>query len=40
MAFCYASCLVYLMQDASSTDGRITTDMQECMKLWRKVRLG
>jgi hypothetical protein len=40
MAFCYASCLVYLMQDALSTDGKITSDMQDCMKLWTKVRLG
>ena len=39
-SFCYASSLVSIIEDASNSEGQVTTDMQECLKVWKKVRLG
>jgi hypothetical protein len=39
-SFCYASSLVCLIEDASNSEGQVSTDMQECLKVWKKVRLG
>lgn len=39
--FVYASLLMALIKDsASAVDGTLSVDLQECMRLWRKVRLG
>ena len=39
--FCYASSIVLLIQQAfSKDDASVAADMQECMRLYRKVRLG
>ena len=39
-SFCYASALVYTVQLAAKSEVRVSTDMQECLDVWRKVRLG
>ncbi|KAI1907122.1 hypothetical protein LOZ12_005560 [Ophidiomyces ophidiicola] len=38
--FCYAALMVYTMQTAAQSDGKVSTHMQECLGLWKKVRLG
>lgn len=40
VAFCYASALVAVVQRANSGNGNLSSDMLDCMKAWRKVRLG
>ena len=40
ISFCYASALVYTVQLAAKCEIRVSTDMQECLEVWRKVRLG
>lgn len=40
VAFCYASALVAVVQRANSGDGNLSSDMLDCMKAWRRVRLG
>lgn len=39
-SFCYASALVYTVQVAAKSEIRVSTDMQECLNVWRNVRLG
>jgi hypothetical protein len=39
-SFCYASSLVCIIEDVSNSEGQVSTDMQECLKVWKKVRLG
>jgi hypothetical protein len=38
--FCFATALVALVQEATGSTGKAGADMIECLKLWRKVRLG
>jgi hypothetical protein len=38
--FCFAAALVALVQEAAGSTGKAGADMIECLKLWRKVRLG
>jgi hypothetical protein len=38
--FCFATALVALVQEAAGSTGKAGADMIECLKLWRKVRLG
>ncbi|ERT01915.1 hypothetical protein HMPREF1624_00210 [Sporothrix schenckii ATCC 58251] len=39
--FVYAALLVSLIKDSTSAlDGTLSVDLQECMRMWRKVRLG
>ncbi|CAK7265522.1 hypothetical protein SEPCBS119000_001554 [Sporothrix epigloea] len=39
--FVYASVLIALIKDSTSAvEGTLSVDLQECMRLWRKVRLG
>lgn len=39
--FCYAACLLALVgETAGSAAGNVGSDMQECLRLWKKVRLG
>ena len=38
--FCFATALVALIQEATGSTGKAGADMVECLKLWRKVRLG
>jgi hypothetical protein len=44
VAFCFAASLVAVVADALNSDhagvGKVGADMMECLKLWRKVRLG
>jgi hypothetical protein len=41
LAFAYAACVLYAINQASgSASGRIVSDLQECLRMWRKVRLG
>ncbi|KMP03254.1 hypothetical protein CIRG_02947 [Coccidioides immitis RMSCC 2394] len=40
ICFCYAATMVYTMQVAAQSDGKVSTHMQECLGLWKKVRLG
>ncbi|OAP61334.1 hypothetical protein AYL99_03537 [Fonsecaea erecta] len=44
VAFCFAVALVAVVADAMSSNnagmGKVGSDMLECMRLWRKVRLG
>lgn len=40
VAFCYASALVAVVQRATSGDGNLSSDMLDCMRSWRRVRLG
>jgi len=38
--FCYAACLLSLIgETATSEAGSVGSDMQECLRLWKKVRL-
>ena len=38
--FCFATALVAMVQEATGSTGKAGADMLECLKLWRKVRLG
>ncbi|CAK7223019.1 hypothetical protein SCUCBS95973_005032 [Sporothrix curviconia] len=39
--FVYATLLMALIKDSTSAvDGTLSVDLQECMRMWRKVRLG
>lgn len=38
--FCYASALIHIIQAAAQSESKISTDMQECLKVWKRVRLG
>ena len=38
--FCYAACLAAVVADAVNRSTNAGTCMLECLKLWRKVRLG
>ena len=38
--FCLAASLVAVIQQAAASTGKASADMLECLKLWRKVRLG
>jgi hypothetical protein len=40
IAFCYASALVAVVQRANSGNGNLSSDMLDCMRSWRRVRLG
>ncbi|KAF2423127.1 hypothetical protein EJ08DRAFT_652953 [Tothia fuscella] len=41
LTFAYAACVLCLISQASgSLSGRIVSDLQECLRMWRKVRLG
>lgn len=40
VTFCYASALVAVVQRANSGDGNLSSDMLDCMRSWRRVRLG
>jgi hypothetical protein len=41
LAFAYAACVLCIIKEASgSASGRIVSDLQECLRMWRKVRLG
>jgi hypothetical protein len=40
-AFAYASCLLYLIADtAEAMSGSVVSDLQECLRLWKRIRLG
>ncbi|KAF3482507.1 uncharacterized protein GIQ15_05266 [Arthroderma uncinatum] len=39
-SFCYASSIIYTIQIAAHSEAQVSTDMQECLKVWKKVRLG
>jgi hypothetical protein len=39
--FAYAACLLCLIRDsAGSAAGSVVSDLQDCLRMWRKVRLG
>lgn len=39
--FVYATLLIALIKDSTTAlDGTLSVDLQECMRMWRKVRLG
>jgi hypothetical protein len=38
--FCFATVLMTLVQEAARSTKKAGVDMIECLKLWRKVRLG
>ncbi|KIW00615.1 uncharacterized protein PV09_07812 [Verruconis gallopava] len=41
LCFAYAACVLCLIRDtAGSTAGSVVNDLQECLRMWRKVRLG
>jgi hypothetical protein len=41
LIFAYAACVLYSINQASgSAAGRVVSDLQECLRMWRKVRLG
>lgn len=40
ISFCYAAATIYTMQIAAQSDGKLSTHMQECLDLWKKIRLG
>lgn len=41
ITFAYASCIIYLIADtAEAMSGSVVSDLQECMRLWKRVRLG
>ncbi|KAJ5175368.1 uncharacterized protein N7482_001245 [Penicillium canariense] len=40
VAFCYASALVAVVQRANSAGGNLSSDMLDCMRSWKRVRLG
>ncbi|KAJ6014518.1 hypothetical protein N7540_009109 [Penicillium herquei] len=40
VAFCYASALVVVVQQANAGDGNLSSDMLDCLGLWNRVRVG
>jgi hypothetical protein len=38
--FCFAASLVAVVQQAAASAGKASADMLDCLKLWRRVRLG
>lgn len=38
--FCFAASLVAIIQQAATSGGKASADMLDCLKLWRRVRLG
>lgn len=41
MHFAYAACVLYLIRGTSgSSVGSVVSDLQDCLRMWRKVRLG
>jgi hypothetical protein len=40
VSFCYASAVVYAVQTVAKSEVRLSSDMQECLNVWKKVRLG
>lgn len=41
LAFALASCVLYLIKETSTDPaGAVVSDLQECLRMWRKVRLG
>jgi len=38
--FCFAASLLAVIQQAATSTGKSSADMLECLKSWRKVRLG
>lgn len=40
VAFCYASALVAVVLQANSGSNNLSSDMLECMRLWKRVNLG
>jgi hypothetical protein len=40
LEFCFAASLVAVVQHTATSTGQASADMLECLKLWRKVRLG
>jgi hypothetical protein len=41
LQFAYASCVLSLVKDtAGSTSGSVVSDLQECLRIWKRVRLG
>lgn len=41
VTFAYAMLLVAVIKDtASGTEGSLSMDLQECLRMWRQVRLG
>lgn len=40
VAFCYASALVAVVLQANSGSNNLSSDMIECMRLWKRVNLG
>ena len=38
--FCFAAALIAVIQEAAASSGKAGVDMIECLRLWRKVRLG
>lgn len=40
LEFCYASALVSIVQKMNSSEDKAASDMLECIRLWKRVRLG
>lgn len=41
VAFCYASCVMGLLKDVCAKDqSTVAVDIQECIRVWNKIRLG
>lgn len=38
--FCFAAVIIHIIEDAAHTSSRSGEVMKECLRLWRKVRLG
>ena len=39
--FCFAACMLALIRDTSAHPaGSVVSDLQDCLRMWRKVRLG
>jgi hypothetical protein len=38
--FAYAACILHLVKDTAGTGGNIVSDLQESLRMWKKVRLG
>jgi hypothetical protein len=38
--FCFAASLVAVIQQAAASAGKASADMLDCLKLWKRVRLG
>ena len=41
LVFAYAACVLYIIaESAANGSGRVVSDMQECLRMWKNVRLG